>query len=78
MLKQAVLLSFKWLSLEGQRGRYIDWLRAGRSWGQSFFSHGRGKNFVLLTSSRELLGPTQPPIQWVRGRFFPGDKAAGT
>jgi hypothetical protein len=37
------------------------WLR-GRS-----SSPGRGKILVLSTSSRPVLGSTQPPIQWVPG-----------
>jgi hypothetical protein len=31
------------------------------------FSPGRGKIFLFSTSSRRVLGPTQPPIQWVPG-----------
>jgi hypothetical protein len=46
--------------------RYRDWLRAGRPRGRSS-SPGRGKISFLSTSSRPVLGPTQPPIQWVQG-----------
>jgi hypothetical protein len=35
------------------------------------------KIFLFSTASRPTLGPTQPPIQWVTGGDFPGDKAAG-
>jgi hypothetical protein len=34
-------------------------------------SYGKGKNFVLSTSSRPVLGPSQPPIEWVPGDSFP-------
>jgi hypothetical protein len=40
-------------------------------------SPGRAKIFLLSTSSRLVLGPTLPPIQWARGLFSRG-KAAGT
>jgi hypothetical protein len=30
-------------------------------------SPGRGKNCLFFMSSRQVLGPTQPPIQWVPG-----------
>jgi hypothetical protein len=43
--------------------RKSDWPR-GRS-----SSPGRVKIFILSTSSRPNLGPTQPPIQWVLGGF---------
>jgi hypothetical protein len=33
--------------------------------------------FVLFTSSRPILGPTQSPIQWVLGALSPRGKAAG-
>jgi hypothetical protein len=46
------------------RSRYSDWLRAGRPNGKSS-RPGRGKTFLLSTSSRPVLGPTQLPIQWV-------------
>jgi hypothetical protein len=36
----------------------------------------RGK-IVLLSISRPVLGPTQPPIQWVPGAFSPGIKWSG-
>jgi hypothetical protein len=38
-------------------------LRAGRPRVQSS-SPGKGKNFLPSTSSRPVLGPTQPPVQW--------------
>jgi hypothetical protein len=43
---------------------YNDWLRTGRLRGRNS-SPDRGKIFLLSTSSRPVLGPTQPPIQWV-------------
>jgi hypothetical protein len=49
----------------GQLSQYSNWLQAGQPRSQSS-SPGRVKNF-LFTSSRPVLGPTQPPIQWVLG-----------
>jgi hypothetical protein len=40
-------------------------------------SPGRGKNFLLSTSSRPALGPIQPPIEWVQRVSFPGGEVAG-
>jgi hypothetical protein len=36
-----------------------------------------GGKIFLSTSSRQFLGLTQRPIQWVPGGSFPGGKAAG-
>jgi hypothetical protein len=33
------------------------------------------KNFLFSTASRSVLGPTQPPIQWVPGALSPGREA---
>jgi hypothetical protein len=33
--------------------------------------------FIFLTSSLQVLGPTQPPIQWVPGAFAPGVSRRG-
>jgi hypothetical protein len=38
-------------------------------------SPGRVKNFLFSMASRPALGPTQPPIQWVRGVKRPGHEA---
>jgi hypothetical protein len=54
-----------------QISRYSDWLRVGRQRGRSS-SPGTVKNFLFSTSSRSVLGPTQPPIQWVPGGSYPG------
>jgi hypothetical protein len=35
---------------------------------------GRGKMFLFSTMSRAVLGPTQPPIQWVQGALSQGVK----
>jgi hypothetical protein len=35
------------------------------------------KNFIFSTSSRPVLGSTQPPIQWVPGALSPGVKRSG-
>jgi hypothetical protein len=40
-------------------------------------SPGRGKIFLLSTSSRPVLGPIQPPIQLVSGTLSPGVKRPG-
>jgi hypothetical protein len=52
------------------------YLRAGRPRDRSS-STGRIKNFLPSTSSRSVLGPTQPPIQWVPGALSPGLKQQG-
>jgi hypothetical protein len=44
--------------------------------GQSL-SPCRGKIFLYSTASRSVVGPTQPPIQWVPWVLFPEGKAAG-
>jgi hypothetical protein len=45
--------------------------------GRGFIS-GEGKRFCLLHSvSRQIMGPTQPPIQWVAGAFSPGVEQLG-
>jgi hypothetical protein len=49
-----------------QRSRYSDWLRARRPRARSS-SPGKVKIFLLSTSSRSVLRPIQPPIQWVTG-----------
>jgi hypothetical protein len=40
-------------------------------------SPGRAKNFLFTTSSRPVLNPTQPPIQWIPGALSPGVKRRG-
>jgi hypothetical protein len=37
-------------------------------------SPGRGKIFLFFMSSRPVVGPTQPPIQWVPGAPSPSVK----
>jgi hypothetical protein len=52
------------------------WLRAGWPRGRSS-SPDRVKNFFFSTSSRQVLGSTQPPIQWVPWDLCPGVKLPG-
>jgi hypothetical protein len=35
------------------------------------------KNFLFSTPSRQVMGPTQLPIQWVTGALSPGVKLPG-
>jgi hypothetical protein len=58
-----------------ERSLYSDWLRAGQQRGRSS-SPGSSKNFSS-TSSRQALGPTQPPIQWAQGALSTGIKRPG-
>jgi hypothetical protein len=44
------------------------------TWRVGVLSLGRVKNFFFSTSSRPVLGPTQPPIQWVPWAVFSGVK----
>jgi hypothetical protein len=57
----------------GWLSRYNVWLLAGRPRGRSS-SPGRGRIFLFPTSSRPVLGPSQPPIQWVLGVLSLGVK----
>jgi hypothetical protein len=52
------------------------WLLAGRLRGRSS-SPEKVKNFLFSTSSRQALGSTQPPIQWVPGALSPAVKRPG-
>jgi hypothetical protein len=52
--------------------QYSVWLRAGRP-GDRGSILGRGER--IFPVSRPSLRPTQPPIEWVPGSPFPGDKA---
>jgi hypothetical protein len=38
---------------------------------------GKGKTFLFSTACRTVLGPTQPPIQWVSGATSLGIKQPG-
>jgi hypothetical protein len=55
--------------------RYSDRLQSGQQRGQSL-SPGRVKNF-FSTFFRQVLGPTQGPMQWVLGALSPGLKRQG-
>jgi hypothetical protein len=73
-LRRLIHASFDMWTLHGSRN--IDWLRCGRPKGRSS-SPGRGKNFLFSSSSRPVLGPTQPTIQWILGALSPGVKRPG-
>lgn len=49
-------------------------LRAGRQRFDSWQSQGF---FFLVTASGPVLGPTEPPIEWVRGTFCSGVRQPG-
>jgi len=53
-----------------QRSRYSDSLQAGQSDDRTTV----GVRFSVPHLTSPALGPTQPPIQWVLGLFFPGVK----
>jgi hypothetical protein len=59
-----------------ERSLHIDWLWAG--WPRCRRSTpGRGKTFLLSTSTRPALRSTQPPIQWVPEPLSPRVKRQG-
>jgi hypothetical protein len=60
----------------GYLSRYSDWLRAEQTRGRSS-SPCRGTIFLFSTSSRLVLRPMQPPIQWVPSAILPGIKRPG-
>jgi hypothetical protein len=60
----------------GQLSRYSDGLRAERPTGRSS-RPGMRKIFLLSTSSRSVLVPTQPHIQWVPEALSPSVKRPG-
>jgi hypothetical protein len=45
--------------------------------GERSSSPGRGKLSLLAMSSRPVLGPSPPPIQWIPGALSPGVKRTG-
>jgi hypothetical protein len=71
---RSVYISTRKTREPGQRSRYSDWLRAGRPRGRSS-GPGRGKICFFSMSSRPVPGPTQRPIQWVRGEKQQGREA---
>jgi hypothetical protein len=44
---------------------------------ESEFESGKSETFLFFTSPRPIQGPTQTPIQWVRGALFPSVKQSG-
>jgi hypothetical protein len=58
------------------KNRYSEWLRGGGSRGRSS-SPGRGKIFLLSTSSRPALGVYSASYPMGIGGFFPGVKRPG-
>jgi hypothetical protein len=66
MCSFANTLSDKW------RMSITNWLKRNRK-----LQYGVGKNFHFSMSSRQSLGPTQSPIQWVPGALSSGAKRPG-
>jgi hypothetical protein len=60
----------------GWHSWYSDWLQTGWPTVQSS-SPSREKTFFLSMSSRPVLGPIMPPIQWVLEALSPGVKHLG-
>jgi hypothetical protein len=69
-------VSYMGLIICTKASRDSDWLWAGRPRGRSSNPAG-GKTFLFPTASIPVLGPTQPPIQWVPGVLSPGVKRSG-
>jgi hypothetical protein len=58
----------------GSSASIVTRLRAGQ-WG--FDSWQGQRSFLFATASRPILGPTQPPMQWISGPVSPGIKRSG-
>jgi hypothetical protein len=65
-LKQNIHSTYKQKQEPGLLSRDYDGLRAG--W-PGFDSRQRPEIFLYFTETRLALGPIQPPIHWVLGRF---------
>jgi hypothetical protein len=74
--KHVYISYMSWKVEPGWSSRYSDWLRAGRPRGLSS-SPNKIKNFLFSMSSRLVLGPSQPPIQWVSGALSQGVQRPG-
>jgi hypothetical protein len=60
---------------EAQSAAHSVWLRAGRPGDRGSIPGSDKRTFPLASVSRLTLGPTPPPVQWVRGGPFPRRKA---
>jgi hypothetical protein len=76
------------LCMQSKAFRYIEicWTREGAGIAKSverragrpgFRFPARERKFLFFTVFRPVLGPTQPPIQWVPGALSPGAKRPG-
>jgi hypothetical protein len=67
-------LKFSETTVSRYLSQYSVWIRGGRL-GDRGSIPGRGERiFPLTTVSRQALGPTQPPVQWVPAVLSPGLK----
>jgi hypothetical protein len=64
------------LALQPHNFEIVRVLMQGTGKGQNL-RPGEVKNFLFSTSSRPVLGPIQPPIQWVPGAISRGIKRPG-
>jgi hypothetical protein len=68
----SLLIYYSQIILYNAVGIATGWTKRDRS-----SSPGKVKNFLFSTSSRQVLGPTQPPIQWISGALSPKVKRSG-
>jgi hypothetical protein len=76
-MRKMIRMKDAWITKNGTHERSwssADWQRAGCLRGRSL---SPGNIFPFSMSSRPVLGPTQPPTQWVPGAISQRAKAAG-